>query len=158
MRRFEHSLFQVKEVPFPPVAPSRFTFIDLFAGYCNKRICQRGTRPGTAHLSRVHKQPNRIYSSEGVHPALPSQETSGRFFILHEGRVRKLTVNECYRIMGFPDGFLKHSSLTEQYRQIGNSVCVPMVTAIGEELLRQGFISGFPLYNEENLQTKILVI
>ncbi|MCF0233232.1 MAG: DNA cytosine methyltransferase, partial [Enterococcus sp.] len=54
----------------------------IFAGYRNKSIRKVGVRPGTEHLSRVHKQPNRIYSAEGIHPTLPSQETSGRFFIL----------------------------------------------------------------------------
>lgn len=112
----------------------------IFAGYRNKKIRENGTRPGTEHLSRVHKQPNRIYSSEGIHPALPSQEVSGRFFILHKGRVRKLTLNECYRIMGFPEEFKRHRSISEQYRQIGNSVCVPMIKAIGEEIIQQRII------------------
>ncbi|MDN4753210.1 DNA cytosine methyltransferase [Porphyromonadaceae bacterium W3.11] len=112
----------------------------IFVGYLNKKIRGNGVRPGTNHLSRVHKQPNRIYSSQGVHPAIPSQETSGRFWILDEGKVRKLTVLECYRLMGFPDNFIKSSSISEQYRQIGNSVAVPMVEAIIKELQEQDFI------------------
>ncbi len=114
----------------------------IFAGYRNKNTRRVGIRENTLHLSRVHKQPNRIYSSEGVHPALPSQETSGRFWILDRGRVRKLTITECYRIMGFPEDFKRHSSRTEQYRQIGNSVCVPMVRRIAEEILNQGLMDG----------------
>lgn len=114
----------------------------IFAGYRNKKIRQKGVRKGTEHLSRVHKQPNRIYSSAGIHPALPSQEVSGRFWILDEGRVRKLTINECYRIMGFPDNFIKSLSLSESYRQIGNSVCVPMVSAIMQAIIDQGLISN----------------
>lgn len=109
----------------------------IFAGYRNKKIRTNGTRPGTEHLSRVHKQPNRIYSTEGIHPALPSQESSGRFFILHQGRVRKLTITECYRIMGFPENFKRNKSLPEQYKQIGNSVCVPMVESIITEIIKQ---------------------
>ena len=112
----------------------------IFAGFRNKKLRKWGILPGTEHLSRVHKQPNRIYDAEGVHPALPSQETSGRFWILADGCVRKLTVAECYRIMGFPDGFRRVVPLAEQYREVGNSICVPMVAAIGQELLRQGWI------------------
>ena len=112
----------------------------IFAGFRNKKLRKRGILPGTEYLSRVHKQPNRIYDAEGVHPALPSQETSGRFWILVDGCVRKLTVAECYRIMGFPDGFRRVVPLAEQYREVGNSICVPMVAAIGQELLRQGWI------------------
>ena len=106
----------------------------VFAGYRNKTIRKAGVRPGTEHLSRVHKQPNRIYSTEGVHPALPSQESSGRFWIWHEGEVRKLTIQECYRIMGFPDEFKFLNNKAELYKQIGNSVAIPMIKAVAEQI------------------------
>jgi len=109
----------------------------IFAGYRNKKIRKAGVREGTEHLSRVHKQPNRIYSTKGTHPTLPSQESSGRFFILNNGRVRKLTINECYRIMGFPDKFIKSNSQSEQYKQIGNSVCIPMIQNTTLEIINQ---------------------
>ena len=109
----------------------------VFAGYRNKTIRKAGVRPGTEHLSRVHKQPNRIYSTEGVHPALPSQESSGRFWIWHEGEVRKLTIQECYRIMGFPNKFKLLNNKAELYKQIGNSVAVPMIKAVGEQIKKQ---------------------
>lgn len=109
----------------------------IFAGYRNKTIRKAGVRPGTEHLSRVHKQPNRIYSTEGVHPALPSQESSGRFWILHEGKVRKLTIEECYRIMGFPDNFKMIYNRGELYKQIGNSVAIPMIKAVAEQIKTQ---------------------
>lgn len=109
----------------------------IFIGYRNKNIRKAGVRPGTEHLSRVHKQPNRIYSIEGIHPAIPSQETSGRFWIYDGKDVRKLTINECYKIMGFPKNFIRSSSLSEQYRQIGNSVCVPMINSIITEIKNQ---------------------
>ncbi len=109
----------------------------IFAGYRNKAMRVNGTRPNTEHLSRVHKQPNRIYSTDGVHPTLSSQETSGRFWILHHGKVRKLTIDECFRIMGFPESYIKTSSRAELYKQIGNSVCVPMVMSIAEQIKKQ---------------------
>lgn len=109
----------------------------IFIGYRNKSIRKAGVRPGTEHLSRVHKQPNRIYSSAGLHPAIPSQESSGRFWIYDEGLVRKLTVNECYKIMGFPETFIKNNSLGDSYRQIGNSVCIPMIKEIAKQIKLQ---------------------
>ena len=109
----------------------------IFAGYRNKTIRKAGVRPGTEHLSRVHKQPNRIYSTEGVHPALPSQESSGRFWIWHEEKVRKLTIEECYRIMGFPDNFKMIYNRSELYKQIGNSVAIPMIKAVAEQIKTQ---------------------
>lgn len=109
----------------------------VFAGYRNKAIRKAGVRAGTEHLSRVHKQPNRIYSTEGVHPALPSQESSGRFWIWHDNNVRKLTIDECYRIMGFPDRFKFINNRGELYKQIGNSVAVPMIKALSDQIKKQ---------------------
>ncbi len=109
----------------------------VFAGYRNKTIRKTGVRAGTEYLSRVHKQPNRIYSAEGVHPALPSQESSGRFWIWHEEAVRKLTIRECYRIMGFPCNFKLLNNKSELYKQIGNSVAIPMIKAIAEQIKLQ---------------------
>lgn len=109
----------------------------IFIGHRNKLIRKAGVRPGTEHLSRVHKQPNRIYSTEGLHPALPSQESSGRFWIYDKGDVRKLTINECYKIMGFPEKFIKIDNLGESYRQIGNSVCIPMIKEISKQIKAQ---------------------
>lgn len=106
----------------------------IFVGYRNKNIRKAGVRPGTEHLSRVHKQPNRIYSIDGVHPALPSQESSGRFWIYDGKNVRKLTLNECYRLMGFPDTFIRDKNVAEQYRQAGNAVCVPMIREIIKQI------------------------
>lgn len=109
----------------------------IFCGYRNKKIRINGVREGTQHLSRVHKQPNRIYSVNGIHPTIPSQESSGRFWILLEnGKVRKMTVKECFRIMGFKDDFVKPVSDGTLYKQIGNSVCVPMVKNIAKSLLK----------------------
>lgn len=141
----------IKDILDPP--DSKFEYLDepytilencktqpsglIFAGYRNKATRKAGVRPGTENLSRVHKQPNRIYHINGVHPAIPSQETSGRFWIYDGDRVRKLTINECYRLMGFPESFIKDKSLSEEYRQIGNSVCIPMIQAIIEEIKKQ---------------------
>ncbi len=130
--------FEYLKEPYTIIPESKIQDSGLiFIGYRNKKIRKAGVRPGTEHLSRVHKQPNRIYSSEGLHPALPSQETSGRFWIYDKGEVRKLTIKECYRIMGFPDKFKLLNNTSELYKQIGNSVCVPMVKEIGKEIIKQ---------------------
>lgn len=112
----------------------------IFAGYRKKNIRQKGVLKGNLHHSRTHRQPNRIYSVEGYHPTLTSQETSGRFFVLfQDGTVRKMTLKECWRIMGFPEDFKNSCSKTVQYKQLGNSVCVPMITFIGDEIKKQLF-------------------
>lgn len=114
----------------------------IFVGYLNKTLRKNGIRPHTEHLSRSHRQPHRIYSVEGVSPTLSSQETSGRYYILTEdNKVRKLTLNECWHLMGFSDTYKHTSSMTEQYRQLGNTVCVPMISEIAKQIENQFFTS-----------------
>ena len=48
---------------------------------------------------------------------------------------RKLTPRESARIMGFPDTFEIPVSNTQAYRQFGNSVCPPVIRAIGMQLI-----------------------
>ncbi len=109
----------------------------IFCGYRNKNIRMNGTRENTEHLSRVHKQPNRIYHSNGIHPTIASQESAGRYFIYHEGKVRKLTLKECFRLMGFRDDFKLIGSKAKIYNRIGNSVVVPMIEVIAKEIKAQ---------------------
>ena len=109
----------------------------IFCGYRNKAIRKAGTRPNTEHLSRVHKQPNRIYHVDGTHPTLPSQETSGRFWIYDGDSVRKLTLDEAYKLQGFPKSFRKNPNISAAYNQIGNSAAIPMIEAIYKQLKEQ---------------------
>lgn len=109
----------------------------IFCGYRNKRVRTIGARPNTEHLSRVHKQPNRIYYIDGTHPTIPSQEPTGRFWIYDGEKVRKLTINECYKLQGFSDDFIIHDGKTASYNQVGNSVAVPMIEAIAKEIKEQ---------------------
>ena len=124
----------------------------IFAGYRNKKIRKNGVRKNTEHLSRVHKQPNRIYSSKGTHPTLSSQEPTGRYFILHKGKVRKLTLVECYRLMGFPDNFKKVGTISKQYNRVGNSIVVPMVEKIAIEVKNQLFNKDYKLKDKPKPQ------
>jgi len=137
--------FLDKEGDFEILPKEDYTLIDhpvkqksglIFVGYRNKNTFKKGIRPNTQHLSRVHHQPNRIYSVDGVHPTLPSQETAGRFFIYfpESSIVRKLTISECYRIMGFPRDFKSCPINGRSYLQLGNSVFIPQVEEIARSI------------------------
>jgi DNA (cytosine-5)-methyltransferase 1 len=124
----------------------------IFAGYRNKNMRTKGVQANTEHLSRVHKQPNRIYSSDGTHPTLSSQESAGRYYIYHQGKVRKLTIKECYRLMGFSDNFKLIGSKAKLYNRVGNSIVIPMV----EEIARQ--VKVQILENSNSIQKPINIL
>lgn len=147
---------------FEILSPNSYTLLDstlvkrqpksglIFCGYRNKKMRTVGVRPGTEHLSRVHKQPNRIYDAEGIHPTLASQESSGRYFIKVDNIVRKLTINECFRFMGFPENYKKVGGLSNLYARIGNAICVNMVKEIATEVVKQ-FFKGETNMDEVNV-------
>lgn len=53
---------------------------------------------------------------------------------LVSGKPRRLTVRECARMQGFPESFKPHARHGIAKRQFGNSVAVPVVTAIAEQV------------------------
>ncbi len=147
----EMASFLDKKGDFEYLDENEYTLIDpshikrqsksglVFVGYRNKKMRTIGVRPGTEYLSRVHKMPNRIYSANGTHPTIASQETSGRYWIYTENKVRKLTLNEIYRFFGFPENFIRTGLTSKQYERIGNSVCVNMISAVAKEMKKQFF-------------------
>ncbi len=48
--------------------------------------------------------------------------------------IRKLTIRECARLQGFEDDFKFPVSETQAYKQLGNSVAVPVIRAIAKEM------------------------
>ncbi len=53
---------------------------------------------------------------------------------LVSGKPRRLTVRECARMQGFPESFKPHARPGIAKRQFGNSVAVPVVAAIAEQV------------------------
>lgn len=49
-------------------------------------------------------------------------------------RIRRLHPIECRRLMGFPETFILHEKANVSYKQFGNSVVVPVVSAILEQI------------------------
>ncbi|MCO6559114.1 MAG: DNA (cytosine-5-)-methyltransferase [Bifidobacterium sp.] len=49
---------------------------------------------------------------------------------------RKLTPKECARLQGFPDDFIIPVSDTQAYKQFGNSVAVPVIRAVAQQMAK----------------------
>jgi DNA (cytosine-5)-methyltransferase 1 len=62
------------------------------------------------------------------------QRLTGTFVLDGDTGIRLLTASECKAIMGFPAAFEIPVSRTQMYRQMGNSVAVPVVKAIARNI------------------------
>jgi len=61
-----------------------------------------------------------------------------RLGVVQNGIPRKITPRECARLQGFPDDFELHPNDTFAYHQLGNSVSVPVISAIFRDLILSG--------------------
>lgn len=78
-------------------------------------------------------------NSDGLAKTLNSsyhkiQRLTGTFVRGGDTGLRLLSELECKRLQGFPDDFKIPVSRTQMYRQMGNSVAIPMIKAVSDNL------------------------
>ena len=109
------------------------------------KIMQVGNIVSTGNFK--NPQRGRIYSSEGISPALNCVGGGGlepkiveeNKFVEQKFRLRKLTPRECWRLMGWKDEqFDKIKGISNQqlYKQAGNGIVVNVLESIFENLFK----------------------
>jgi DNA (cytosine-5)-methyltransferase 1 len=93
-------------------------------------------------IGKINKggQGERIYSTLAAGITLSAYgggaaAKTGAYLV--NGRVRKLTPRECARLQGFPETFVIHPNPRFAYKQFGDSVSVPVLSAIFENILKE---------------------
>jgi DNA (cytosine-5)-methyltransferase 1 len=96
------------------------------------------------NYAKKHQAAGNGFGCEVRGPDDVSRTLSARYYkdgseilIRQKGRnPRKLTPNECRRLMGYPEGFKIVVSDAPAYKQFGNSVVVPVVTSVAEQVVK----------------------
>lgn len=83
-----------------------------------------------------------VYDAEKTMCTLSATQYKDPHKIFCNNRIRKLTPKECWRLMGFDDADFEKAkaagmSNTQLYKQAGNSICVPVLTAIFRQLYQR---------------------
>ncbi|WP_460195154.1 DNA (cytosine-5-)-methyltransferase [Thermosynechococcus sp. FA-CM-4201] len=81
---------------------------------------------GLVDLEGVTRTLSARYYKDGSEILIPQENNNPR----------RLTPRECARLMGFPNSFKIVVSDTRAYQQFGNSVVVPLVKVIADEILK----------------------
>ena len=77
------------------------------------------------------------FRCDGISPCLTAKMgTGGNNIPVVVQQNRKLTERECLRIMGYPDNYKIKENYHQSYKQIGNSVIVPIIRDISEQLVK----------------------
>jgi DNA (cytosine-5)-methyltransferase 1 len=74
--------------------------------------------------------------ADGISPCLTAKMGTGGNnvpYIINYKRV--LSIRECLRLQGFPETFEMTGSKSQNYKQIGNSIAIPVVEAITKKIL-----------------------
>ena len=75
--------------------------------------------------------------NDGCSPCLTAKMgTGGNNVPVLATENRKLTVRECLRLQGFPESYKMKDNYSQSYKQIGNSVTVPVIKLIAKEMVK----------------------
>jgi len=79
-----------------------------------------------------------VMSPDAVGLTLVTGVSGGGLYLIN-GKPRVLTPRERARMQGFPESFIPHGNYAQACKQFGNSVAVPVVSAIVEAIAKQYF-------------------
>lgn len=113
--------------------PAKYTLSDKLWGYLQNYAQKHKERGngfgyGLVDLNGITRTLSARYYKDGSEILIPQGEGMNP---------RRLTPRECARLMGYPDEYIINAvSEVQAYRQCGNSVIVPLITAVAEQLVK----------------------
>lgn len=131
----------IQEILDPNIDP-KYTLSDKLWAYLQNyaekhRAKGNGFGYGLVDLNGISRTLSARYYKDGSEILIPQGEGLNP---------RKLSPRECARLMGYPDEYILSAvSDVQAYRQCGNSVVVPLITAVSEQLVQT---MQTPLNNE----------
>ena len=132
------------EFPNPPKSPTKVGSI-LEMGVDEKYTISDKLWAGHKRRLKEHREKGNGFGYSLFNSDSPYTSTiSARYYkdgseilIEQTGKnPRKITPREAARLQGFPDSFVIPVSDAQAYRQFGNSVAVPVVTAIANQMIK----------------------
>ena len=73
-----------------------------------------------------------VHDPQGIAPTVRWNHNCAT--LIKDAKIRRLTPVECCRLQGFPDDWCDGQSDTQKYKQLGNTVSVPVVRTIIERM------------------------
>jgi DNA (cytosine-5)-methyltransferase 1 len=111
---------------------SKYTLSDKLWNYLQEyakkhKAKGNGFGYGLADLDGISRTMSARYYKDGAEILIPQNGKNPR----------RLTPRECARLQGFPDNFIIPVSDNQAYKQFGNSVVVPLIQAVGKNIVKE---------------------
>lgn len=122
----------IKEILDPNIDP-KYTLSDKLWAYLQNyaekhRAKGNGFGFGLVDLNGITRTLSARYYKDGSEILIPQEDGKNP---------RRLSPRECARLMGYPDEYMiDRVSDVQAYRQCGNSVIVPLITAVSEQIIK----------------------
>ena len=122
----------IKEILDPNIDP-KYTLSDKLWAYLQNyaekhRAKGNGFGYGLVDLNGISRTLSARYYKDGSEILIPQENGKNP---------RRLSPRECARLMGYPDDYrIDRVSDVQAYRQCGNSVIVPLITAVSEQIMK----------------------
>lgn len=119
----------LKDILEPQVAP-KYTLSDKLWHFLQAHAAK--------HQAQGHGFGFSLAPLDGISRTLSARyyKDGSEILIAQEGQnPRRLTIRECARLQGFPEDFVFPVSDTQAYKQLGNSVVVPLMSAVAQLLV-----------------------
>jgi DNA (cytosine-5)-methyltransferase 1 len=122
----------VKDI-LDPAVDEKYTLSDklwsYLQNYAEKHKAKgNGFGYGLVDLNGITRTLSARYYKDGSEILIP--QSGGK-------NPRRLSPRECARLMGYPDNYIINAvSDVQAYRQCGNSVIVPLITAVSEQIIK----------------------
>lgn len=102
-----------------------------------KYIEKKGKNPERLTIANDIRPSRCSFRNNGTVPCLTAKMgTGGNNVPVIVDYKRKLTEKECLSIMGFPESFQIRANYMQSYKQIGNSVIVPIIEEIAKNIIK----------------------
>ncbi|PKL85545.1 MAG: DNA (cytosine-5-)-methyltransferase [Ignavibacteriae bacterium HGW-Ignavibacteriae-1] len=135
--------FKIKDILENEV-DSKYTLSDKLWNYLQEYAAKHKAKGngfgfGMTDLNGISRTLSARYYKDGSEILIPQDGLNPR----------RLTPRECARLQGFPDNFIIQVSDNQGYRQFGNSVTVPLIQAVGKELVKSILAINEPRKSKE---------
>ena len=117
-------------------AEDNYSISNICSNNINKYIKEKSIDVKKDTLAYEVRASRCQFKNDGISPCLTAKMgTGGNNVPIIIEQQRRLTERECLRIMGYPETY-KISKGAQTYKQIGNSVVVPIITLLANEMVR----------------------